>query len=834
MPRGSSLASRGQGIRTSQNFRPKIEEKRWSKEIELELIEKWQKEKLYKFDPTREGPILVIDTPPPYPSGKWHVGGAAHYAQIDMIARYFRMKGWNVFVPWYADRNGLPVEVAVEKKYGTLAHELAKTKEGRLKFLEMCRKELDRVEEELVKIWSRLGCSFTYIRNGTDSPEYRKITQATFIELWKRGLIYEDERPVNWCPRCRTTLSEAEIEHREEDAYLYYVKWRVKETGEEIVIATTRPELIGAARAVIYNPRDERYKRLKGLHAIVPIYGYEVPILEHPAAKPEFGTGLVMICSYGDWTDEQVIRELGLKPKVIVQPDGTMSNEAGFLRGLTIREARKRIVEELEKRGLIAKKERIKHNVPICWRCKTPVEIIHVREYFLKQLEFKEELKRLVDKLHFKPEKHKQKLIDWIENLRMDWPISRTRFYGTEIPLWKCRRCGAKLVPEPGRYYRPWFEEPPWDRCPACGAPREELEGETRIFDTWFDSSISVLYVSGYLRDVKLFERVYPKDEELPYTLRPQGVDIIRTWLYFTLLRVYQLLGKPAFRWVRVTGMGLDPKGRAMHKSLGNVIDPEPYIETYGAEPFRFWAAASAKLGDDYRFSEQVLKTGKLFLTKLWNIARFVSSFPKPEKDYKLRPIDLVFLGALNDLIKRVDYSYGVELDVHQPITELYNFTWNIFAAHYIELAKSRAYNREGRFSPEEQKGAWYTLHHILDALLRMLAPILPFITDAIYRRLYGESVHKQRFPEPNPEWDTKHKDMLEHITRFNSAIWTWKKEHNIKLSEPLRDYVIYVDEKFADYIEDLAELHHAEIVVGKPEKYEYKLADDIYLVRKG
>ncbi|BEP17072.1 valine--tRNA ligase [Pyrofollis japonicus] len=747
-----------------------------------------------------------------------------------MVARYFRMKGWSVFVPWYADRNGLPVEVAVEKKYNILAHEMAKTREGREKFLELCRKELDKIEAEHVRIWRRLGCSFTYLRNGTDSPEYRKLTQATFIELWKRGLIYEDEKPVNWCPRCRTSLSEAEIEHKEEEAYLYYVKWRVKETGEEIVIATTRPELIGAARAVIFNPEDNRYKRLKGFHAITPIYEFEVPIIEHPAAKPEFGTGLVMISSYGDWIDVQVIKELGLKPRILINPDGTMNENAGFLKGLPVREARKRMAEELEKRGLIVKKEKLRHSVPICWRCKTPIEIIHVKEYFLKQIEYKEVLKEIAKKLHFKPEKHRQKLLDWIESISMDWPISRTRYYGTEIPIWKCRKCGAKLVPEPGRYYIPWKEEPPWDKCPVCGAPREELEPETRVFDTWFDSSISVLYASGYMRNIKLFEKAFPKNEELPYTLRPQGVDIIRTWLYFTLLRVYQLLGKPAFRWVRVTGMGLDPKGRAMHKSLGNIIDPEPYLDKYGADPFRFWAAAAARLGDDYRFSEQVLKTGKLFLTKLWNISRFVSSFPRPNNNYKLRPIDLVFLGALNDVIRKVDYYYGVELDVHHPINTLYNFTWNVFAAHYIELVKARAYNREGEFSEEEQRGAWFTLHTILDAILRMLAPILPFVTDALYRRLYGESVHLQPFPEPKKEWDTEYAKMLEKILEFNSALWTWKKQHGIKLGEGIETHIVYASEEYEPFIDDLAKMHKVTIRTGKPPSNAEEIAPGVFI----
>ena len=813
-------------------FKPRIAEKRWDPKLEEELLRKWDEEGLYRFDwkPGDTRPLLVIDTPPPYPSGKWHVGGAAHYAQIDMVARYFRMKGYAVLVPWYADRNGLPVEVAVEKKYGIVAHEMAKTKEGRLKFLELCKRELDEVEKELVRIWRRMGCSFEYWRNGTDSPEYRRITQATFIELWKRGLIYEAEHPVEWCPRCRTSLSEAEIEYREEEGYLYYVRWKVAETGEEIVIATTRPELIGATVAVVFNPEDVRYKHLLGKHAIVPVYGYQVPILTHKYVDPKYGTGIMMVSTYGDWRDVEIVRDLGLKPRLLVNPDGTLNEKAGPLAGLPVRKAREEMARILEEKGLLVKKERIRHNVPICWRCKTPVEIIHVKEFFLKQLEFREELKKVIAKMRFHPEKHRRRLLEWIDSLKIDWPISRTRFYATEIPLWRCKRCGAILVPEPGRYYRPWLEEPPWDRCPKCGAPKEELEGETRVFDTWFDSSISVLYVTGYLRNLKLFEEVWKKSE-LPPTLRPQGVDIIRTWLYYSILRVYQLLGKPAFSRVRVSGMGLDPKGRPMHKSLGNVIDPEPVLEKYGADVFRFWAAAAARVGDDYRFSEQVLETGRRFATKLWNIARFISQFPDPRREgieYRLRPLDEALLAVLAETVRRVDRAMGEELDFHEPINAIYEFTWHVFADHYIEAAKARAYNRSGRWSREEQAGAWYTLHYTLDAVLRMLAPIMPFVTDALYRRLYGGSVHRQRFPEP-PETrlDPSH---FQLVMRVDSAVWGLKKRLGLRLSQELPGTVYVADDRVKLFADELSEMHKTRIEAGRPEAGE-EIGEGIYWV---
>jgi valyl-tRNA synthetase len=785
-----------------ETYKPRLKVTRWSPSREVELLELWEREGLYKPDLDSKE-VIVIDTPPPYASGKWHVGGAAHYAQIDMIARYFRMKGYAVVVPFYADRNGLPVEVQVEKKYGVNPHELSKTPEGREKFLELCKRFLDEAENEIVKVWRRLGCSFDYWREGTDSVKYRTITQATFIDLYKKGLIYEAERPVNWCPRCRTTLADSELEYVERDDYLYYIKFKVKETGEDVVVATTRPELLRACKALVYKPGDKRYERLKGLHAVAPLYGTELIIAEHPEVDPSFGTGLMMVCSFGDHVDVKMFRDLGLQPEIIIDKEGRMTDKAGFLAGLTVEEARKKVVEALESSGFLVKKEAIRHSVPVCWRCKTPTQIIMAREWFLKQVEFKNALIDLVNKIVFRPEFHKSRLLSWINSVATDWPISRDRYYATEVPVWRCTSCGSVLVPEPGTYYRPWRDPPPWDRCPVCGAPRDKLVGEKKVFDTWFDSSISVLYASGYMHNPDLYKRV-------KYTLRPQGVDIVRTWLYYTLLRVYQLTGKPAFSWVRITGMGLDEKGEEMHKSKGNVIDPDPYLEKYGADAFRFWAAASGKLGYDYRFSEQLIKTGLMFATKLWNIARFVSSFPEPG-DYKLRPIDEATLAYLNAVLEKVDRAYA-ELDVYEPVHEIYQFAWNYFASQYVELVKSRAYNQSGRYSSEEQRGAWFTLHYVLKTILKMLAPIMPFVTDAIYRELYGKSVHTEEFPRADKVLIEKGYELAKLVEEVNSAIWRFKKKNNMRLSDPVKAKV-YLPAKLRGVLEEVVDLHRLENV---------------------
>ncbi len=795
----------------SEEFRPTIEEKRWNIDFEKQLLEQWEKEGIYKpsFDPDDPREIIVIDTPPPYASGKWHVAGAAHYAQIDMIARYFRLKGYNVVIPFYADRNGLPVEVQVEKKKKIYAHEMAKTPEGREKFLKLCKEFLDEAEAEIVKVWKRMGCSFDYWKDGTDSPTYRVLTQATFIELYRRGLIYEDSRPVRWCPRCRTTLAEAEIEYQEREGYLYYIKFKVKESGEDLIVATTRPELLAGCAVLAYNPDDERYKKYKDKTVLAPIYEHEMKIIEHPSVDPKFGTGLMMVCSFGDENDVRLFMELGLKPKWLINPDGTMREEAGPISGLSVEEARKQIVKLLEERNLIAKKEKIKHNVPVCWRCKTQLQIIYRKEYFLKQLDFKEKILEIIDAIDFKPEMHKKKLIDWIENISMDWPISRDRYYATEIPVWRCTKCGSILVPEPGRYYRPWRDEPPWDKCPICGADKRHLEGETKVFDTWFDSSISVLYVSQWMRNNKFFNKAFKN------TLRPQGQDIIRTWLYYTLLRVYQLTGKPAFRWVRITGMGLDPKGRPMHKSLGNVIDPEPIFEKYGADAFRFWAAIASKLGYDYRFDEKKVKTGRNFATKLWNLARLASAFPEPD-EANLTSLDKSFLALLDEYLSRIDEAY-MELDVYEPINLIYEYAWDIFASHFIELTKHRAYNRNNVFTREEQMAAWKAIHLILKRILIVLSPIMPFVTDAIYRKLYKKSIHTELYPEPfivDKEERRQLANLARELIRINKAVWNYKRKLGIKLSQPIEGATIALPQNMERFLKDLKEMHKTEFIV--------------------
>jgi len=751
-------------------FRHAIEDKAWSPHLEKEILEFWEKTDIYRFNKNSRRKKFVIDTPPPYPSGKpWHIGAAAQYSQIDMIARTARMKGYMTLFPIGIDRNGLPVEIYTERKYG-----ISIRSTPREKFIELCSKSLDELESEMIQVMRRMGlsCDFKNIYR-TDSPEYRSFTQSTFIRLMKKGLVYRATRPNNYCYACGTTIADAEIEYAPIPSRLHYVKFAI-EDGGEVIIATTRPELIASCRAVIVNPSDQRYISLHGKKAITPIYGETVPIIPRPEARPEFGSGAVMVCSYGDFTDVKLFRDLRLEEKIIIDTEGRMTDNAGFLAGLPVAEARQKMVEKLKEKGLLIKSEEIVHMTPVCERSKTPIEIIPMDEYYLKQLEFRDVLKRLAYKMNFYPEEHRQLLIDWINSLTIDWPISRRRYYATEIPIWYCAACGETIIPAEGRYYRPWVDNPPTSKCPKCGS--DKFVGDERTFDTWMDSSITPLFIISDRKTGKISWNLYPT------SIRPQGKDIVRTWLYYTLLRCYQLTGKEPFESVWVGGLGLDEHGEKMSKSKGNVIDPYPILEKYGADCFRFWSAQEASLGNDFRVSETRIASALKFLTKLWNIGRYVSMFPIPKR-VVLQPTDRWILSELSNTVDLCLKGYDV-YDFFIPSNEVRRFVWNIFAPHYIEMSKPRAYG-EG-FTLSEQRSAHYTLHIVFKTILLLLAPITPFITEYLWLRLYGrKSIHTQKLPKPL--WSKSYTKYTKPITEFNTAVWAFKKSQNLSLKDEVK-----------------------------------------------
>ncbi len=767
---------------------PKISEKAWNPELEKNILKKWEDDKIYDFTPQENN--FTIDTPPPYPSGRpWHIGAAAHYSQIDMIARTARMTGKNVYFPIGIDRNGLPVELYTEKKYKIRMKET-----DRGEFLNLCREALDDLEAEMILIMKNIGISgdFTnYYR--TDSEEYRTLTQSTFIELWKKDQVYLANRPNNYDWVSGTTIADAEIIYEDLQTKLVYMKFKIKDTDKEIIIASTRPELVCACKTIIVNPEDERYTQYIGKKVIVPITNAEVELRTHHSAKQEFGSGAVMVCSYGDQNDVALFRELQLEEIVAIGLDGRMTEVAGEYAGLKPKQARTKIIEDLESKGFVEKIEDINHRTPVSERSKIPIEIIPMEEYYLKQKESVEKMKNLGQEITFHPAMHKQILMNWLESINIDWPISRRRYYGTEIPIWYCKKCSEPYVPEPGKYYRPWEEDCPISQCPKCQST--EFVGEERTFDTWMDSSISPLFVSKFGKDKEFFNKVYPA------SIRPQAKDIVRTWLYYTLLRCEQLTGKKPWTEAWIMGYGLDEKGMKMSKSKGNAIDPLPVIEKLGADTFRFWSASEINHGYDFRCNEQKIESTKKFLSKLWNVSRFLSSFSVVESGNP-NESDKWILSELDNLVKECKKGYD-EYNFFIPAIAIREFTWNLFAAHYIEMVKARAYGIN--FSDEERDGAIFTLHKVLSTILKLLAPITPFITEYLWNSLYSEeSIHKQRQVESeNLEIQS---DITKEITEFNSKVWNDKKAQNLSLKDSIK---IEIPANLEQFKKDLKSMHN-------------------------
>ena len=778
----------------------KINEKVWNSNIENAILKKWNQDRIYEFK-VYGGNNYVIDTPPPYPSGRpWHIGAAAHYAQIDMIARTARMFGKNVYFPIGIDRNGLPVEIYTEKK-----HKIKMRQTDREEFLNLCKISLDDLEKEMIQIMKSIGLSANfdeYYR--TDSNEYRTLTQSTFINLWRRGLVYSANRPNNYCPSCGTTIADAELIYEERKTILVYLKFRLNNENEDLIVATTRPELIFACQCVIVNPDDTRYQRLHNKEVILPLFDRVVKILPHHSTKSDFGSGAVMVCSYGDLNDVQVFRELGLKEIIAIDQHGRISESGGNYSTLTIDNARKKIIEDLKNNGYIVKEESILHRIPICERSKSPVEIIPMQDYYIKQLIFLPKLREFSTSLTFYPESHRQILFNWLDSVAIDWPISRRRFYGTEIPIWYCNNCGEPLLPEPGKYYRPWKDKAPFDKCTKCG--HNKFAGDERTFDTWMDSSISPLFVTKYSKDNDFFLNMFPTQ------IRPQAKDIVRTWLYYTMLRCYQLTDKLAWSEVWVMGYGVDEYGEKMSKSKGNVIDPFPIISRHGADTFRFWSAIEANHGQDFRCSEQKIVEAQKFLTKLWNIGRFVSSFEiisSYESD--LLSSDRWILGELSNLVNECVRGYK-EYNFFIPASQIREFTWNIFASHYLELVKSRAYNDK---VPNNRYSALYTLHKCFSVILLLLAPICPFITDKLWTTIYSqESIHVQKFPLHDKDYGDMCK-FTKAIIDFNSLIWTKKRESTNENGKrySLRDPIkAEIPDELKQFKDDLKEMHNIQV----------------------
>ena len=826
---------------------PRIEEKRWTIDLEKRIQEAHYADKeaydvRYGFNPDSGRELFVIDTPPPYPSGTWHIGAVAQYSMIDVIARCQRLMGKEVYFPWGVDRNGINIEFTVERNTGRKMKSY-----DRAEFLNLCEETIEEFTQAMRDTASRVGLSCDFAKEYlTDSPSYRAVTQAIFVDLFKRGDIVEDLRPNIYDPVEGTTIAEAEVERLQRMTRLVDVKWTT-ESGEEVVISTTRPELICACGIVVVHPDDERYQHLVGqqIHLPVEVAGRSssVEIRTHPSVKTEFGSGVLMICSFGDQNDVAVFRELGLDPFQAIDLNGCMTEVAGPFSGLPVKEAREQVIESLEGDGRIISIEEREQEVPVSERGKNPVEIILLKEWYIRQTHIQGRLAELADEINFIPPRNKQFLLDWMENISIDWPISRRRWYHTEIPIWYSEDETKVVVPPVGTYVQPWREEPPEGSVVLDRESREELgpyselastlgevSGEEKVFDTWMDSSNSNLFVSGYLSDEATFARAFPTG------IRPQGKEIVRTWLYYTLLKSALLFDKPGFTNVWIDGLGMDPWGRKMSKSLGNGIDADSVLECgaggrtgswkvkgpdktvqlkankIGSECFRLWKACDAQVGDDFHINPEEIEA-KYYgvLTKIFNVARFASQFEVPQdldsSPSDLRAADQWILAEFASVNLTVKRAYD-EIDIYSAAQALKNFGTGVFPSHWLELSKSRLYD-------DDANAAW-TIHRVVRDLLTLFSPICPFFSHHLSTTLYGTSaVDVRNFPEvpvdalATTDEGQRMRGLTARILDFNADIWRAKNEAGLGRGKPIEG--ITIPDELAEFAADLTAMHKLE-----------------------
>jgi valyl-tRNA synthetase len=757
-----------------------------SQEVEHRLMAFWQERGIYHFDPVGEEQVFSIDTPPPTVSGNLHLGHVYSYSHPDFIARFQRMNGKRVFYPMGYDDNGLPTERLVEKRLGIHARQV-----GRKTFIEKCLQVSEQAEKDYQELWQRLGLSidwrYTYRTIDTAS---RRISQLSFLELYRKGLVYRKEAPAIWCPECQTALAQADLNDLDRQSELYTLTFQL-EDGSPLPIATTRPELLPACVAVFVHPDDPRWRHLTGKQTVVPLFGQSVPVLTDPGASPEKGTGVVMCCTFGDTIDVGWWTVHKLPLVEAIGRDGRMKDAAGRFKGHSVVEARKMITAELESEGFLLGREPLEQSVRVHERCDTPVEYVVAKQWFIRVLDFKEQLLKAGDEVDWHPRHMGARYRAWVENLNWDWCISRQRYFGVSFPVWYCQDCAEVILAEAERLPVNPLEDSPSGPC-VCGG--SDFIPEQDVLDTWATSSMSPQIIGGWLDDEQLYEQVFP------FSIRPQAHEIIRTWAFYTIVKsLFHFDGIP-WKEALISGWGVagEGMGKISKSRGGGPMAPVQMLETYSADAVRYWTSSTG-LGKDTIISEEKIQAGVRLVTKLWNVTRFSERFlhgwRPAEAVPELTPADRWILAALQRLVRRAtDYFYVY--DYAAARSEIEHFFWKNLADNYLEMSKQRLYDPDHAY----HEGARHTLYHTLLGLLKLLAPFLPFVTEEIYQKLYlngqmvGErdgfpvSIHLSAWPVLQPALDDEEAITNgELLVEIATAVRRFKSERNLPLSTELK-----------------------------------------------
>ena len=784
-------------------------------EAEPKLQELWENAGVYHYASNDQRPVYSIDTPPPTVSGNLHLGHTYSYTHTDVFARFHRMRGENVFYPMGYDDNGLPTERLVERLLGVTAPEI-----GRQAFIEQCLQVSKKIEQDYQDLWQRLGLSIDWRYTYRTIDDCARLTsQRSFIDLYQDGLIYRQEAPTIWCPECHTAIAQADVDDLERNSELVTLAFHL-ENGNNLPIATTRPELLPACVAVFVHPDDDRFAEIVGQRVSVPLFDRTVTVIQDPAVDPEKGSGAVMCCTFGDTIDKQWWYTHHLDHIQAIDRQGNLTEAAGEFFGLAVSHARRSIKTRLEKDGFLLDRQPTTQIVPVHERCDTPVEFIMSQQWFIRLLDSKPEFLAAGEKINWHPEHMKTRYRSWVENLAWDWCISRQRYYGIPFPLWYCQECGEVILAEVDQLPVDPAEEQPNHPC-KCGST--DFIPDQDILETWATSSLTPQIVGRWLCEDqdsqnKLYEQVYP------FSLRPQAHEIIRTWAFYTIVKSHFHFKQLPWKEVAISGWGIAGEGMdKISKSRGGgPLPPQQMIERYSADAVRYWAVSTG-LGKDAVISEEKIRLGAKLVMKLWNVARFSERFltdyePPHESAINtdsnlikyLSPADRWILSRLQKLVSRVtqlleNYDYAAAK------SEIENFFWSEFADNYLEMCKQRLYTSD----QDHAQAARFTLFNLSLTVTKLFAPFLPYITETIYQGLFAEQVpsksgefnstHLSPWPEANPGLENEFAEQVgAMLVEIAIAVRRYKSENSISLGTELQRLLLATEDvQLATQLED-------------------------------
>ena len=722
----------------------------------------WVETETYRFGDGDVDPdtAYTIDTPPPTVSGSLHMGHLYGHTLQDFAARFHRMFDGDALFPFGYDDNGIASELLTEQELG-VHHSDYTRREFQEKTREVCREYEQSFTEELQSLGVSVDWSRTY---KTIEPRVQRTAQLSFLDLYEKGREYRERAPTIWCPDCETAISQVEMEEEKRDSEFVDVAFTLAELGEEspadpereasdyavptapgdeVVISTTRPELLPACVAMFVHPEDDANQHLVGGTCEVPLFGHEVPIYADERVEAETGTGIVMCCTFGDQTDIEWYQAHDLDLRIAIDESATMTELAGDYEGLSTETARDAIKDDLDDAGALLARDPIEHVVQVHERsCDAAVEYLVTEQWYVELLDHKEKYLEAGREMDWYPEKMFSRYEHWIDGLEWDWCISRQRDSGIPFPVWYCTDCDEELLADPERLpVDPLVNEPSVDACPACG--HDEFAPEEDVFDTWATSSLTPLVNAGWDYDAETGEIGFDEPALYPMDLRPQGHDIVSFWLFHTVVKCVEHTGEVPFDSVLINGWVLDENREKMSSSRGNVVLPSAVMDEYPTDAIRYWASGYS-VGDDFPYKTNELRQGEKLIQKLWNASKLVSDLaaPDPAEPETLEPVDEWLLSKLDDVIETATVHFR-DHEYAKARTELRTFFWDTFCDNYLELAKQR----DGAAASTS-----FTLRTVHETVLRLFAPILPFVTEEVWTAAYGddgESVHRQPWPEP-------------------------------------------------------------------------------------